>query len=182
VVDAPVSHLDLFPTVCDLAGIHPPSRLDGASLLPLVRGEVPAVHDELFGEITYHAAYEPQRSIRTDRFKYIRRFDGREGPVLANCDDGPTKDELVAMGWPAFSGEREQLHHLGFDPNEMRNLIGDPRWADVADDLRARLEAWMRSSEDPLLDGPVPLPSGAWANSPDQVSASEPPAVLHDVA
>jgi N-sulfoglucosamine sulfohydrolase len=62
----------------------------------------------------------------------------------------------------------------------MRNLIGDPRWSEVADELRGRLERWMRETADPLLDGPVPLPPGAWANDPDQVSASEPPAVLHD--
>jgi N-sulfoglucosamine sulfohydrolase len=180
VIDAPVSHLDLFPTVCELAGLEPPDRLDGTSLLPLVRGDVAYLHDELFGEITYHAAYEPQRSIRTARFKYIRRFDDRDGPVLPNCDDGPTKDELIAMGWPSWTVEREQLFHLGFDPGEMRNLIGDPRWSGVADELRARLERWMRETADPLLDGPVPLPLGAWANAPDQVSASEPPPVVHE--
>ena len=81
------------------------------------------------------------------------------------------------MGWPSWGSEREQLYHLGLDPNEMRNLIGDPRWSDVADDLRARLEAWMRETGDPLLDGRVPLPKGAWVNSQDQVSASEPPPV-----
>jgi N-sulfoglucosamine sulfohydrolase len=179
VIDAAVSQLDLFPTVCELAGVAPPERLDGTSMLPLVRGDA-RLHQELFGEITYHAAYEPQRSIRTDRFKYVRRFDDRDAPVLPNCDDGPAKDELVAMGWPTWTLEREQLFHLGFDPNELHNLIGDTRWSDVADDLRARLERWMRETADPLLDGPVPLPPGAWANAPDQVSASEPPPVVHE--
>jgi N-sulfoglucosamine sulfohydrolase len=178
VVDVPVSQLDLFPTVCDLAGIDGPDWLDGSSLLPLVRGDVASLHDELFAEITYHAAYEPQRAIRTDRFKYIRRFEDRDRPVLPNVDDGPTKDELLAMGWQEWDTEREQLYHLEFDPNEMRNLIDDPRWAGVAADLRARLERWMRDSGDPLYDGPVPLPDGAWANDPDQVSASDPPEVL----
>jgi N-sulfoglucosamine sulfohydrolase len=178
VVDVPVSQLDLFPTVCELAGIEPPARLDGTSLLPLVRGEAARLHDQLFGEMTYHAAYEPQRSIRTERFKYIRRFGDRDGPVLPNCDDGPTKDELIAMGWPDWQQEPEQLYHLGLDPNEMRNLIGDARWSDVAGDLRARLERWMRDTDDPLLDGPVPLPPGAWVNAPDQVSAAEAPPVL----
>jgi N-sulfoglucosamine sulfohydrolase len=178
VVDAPVSQLDLFPTVCELAEIEPPSRLDGVSLLPLVRGDVARLHDELFGEITYHAAYEPQRSIRTERFKYIRGWSDHDGPVLPNCDDGPTKDELIAMGWHAWEQDREQLYHLGFDPNETRNLIGDPRWSEVADELRGRLERWMRETDDPLLDGPVPLPPGAWANAADQVSASNLPPVL----
>jgi N-sulfoglucosamine sulfohydrolase len=182
VVDAAVSQLDLFPTICDLAGIEPPAWLDGASLLPLVRGEAATLHDELFGEITYHAAYEPQRAIRTDRFKYIRRFEDRDRPVLPNIDDGPTKDELLARGWDEWGTEQEQLFHLAFDPNEMRNLIGNPRYADVAADLRARLEAWMRETGDPLLDGPVPLPPGAWANDPDQTSADDPPAVLPEAA
>ena len=177
VIDAPVSQLDLFPTVCELGGIEPPDRLDGTSLLPLVRGEVATVHDALFGEITYHAAYEPQRSIRTDRFKYIRRFDDRDGPVLPNCDDGPTKDELIAMGWPSWGSEREELYHLGFDPNEMHNLIDDQRWSAVGDDLRDRLHRWMADTGDPLLDGPVPLQPGAWVNSPDQLSAADPPPV-----
>ena len=174
VVDVPVSHLDLFPTACELAGIEPPGRLDGTSLLPLVRGEVERLHDQLYGEITYHAAYEPQRAIRTDRFKYIRRFGDHEGPVLANCDDGPTKDELIAGGWADWELDREELYDLLLDPSEMRNLIGEPRLADVAGDLRARLARWMEESGDPLADGPVPLPPGTWANTPDQRSASEP--------
>jgi N-sulfoglucosamine sulfohydrolase len=175
VVDAPVSHLDLFPTVCELAGIEPPDRLDGRSLLPLVRGEVDRLHDELFAEITYHAAYEPQRAVRTERFKYIRRFDDGDRPVLPNCDDGPTKDALIAAGWALAKRESEQLFDLALDPNEMRNLIGDPRFAEVAEELRVRLQRWMERTDDPLLAGPVPLPSGAWANAPGQISASEPP-------
>jgi arylsulfatase A-like enzyme len=176
VLDAPVSQLDLFPTVCELAGVGPPARLEGTSLLPLVRGEVTALHDQLFAEITYHAAYEPQRAIRTDRFKYIRRFGDHDGPVLANCDDGPAKDELIAHGWPAWEQDREQLYDLVADPNELHNLVDDPRVGDVADDLRARLTRWMEETGDPLLDGPVPLPPGAWANAPGQTSAAEPPA------
>ena len=161
VIDAPVSHLDLFPTVCELAGVEPPDRLDGTSLLPLVHGQVERLHDALFAEITYHAAYEPQRAIRTDRFKYIRRFDDHDGPVLANCDDGPTKDELMAAGWPVWERDREQLFDLTLDPNEMRNLSDDQRLSGVADELRERLARWMAETEDPLLDGPVPLPPGA---------------------
>jgi N-sulfoglucosamine sulfohydrolase len=79
------------------------------------------------------------------------------------------------MGWPWWGSEREQLYHLGFDPIEMHNLIADPRWAEVADDLRARLHRWMIDTNDPLLEGPVPLPPGAWVNSQDQRSASDPP-------
>src|SRR5205823_3065998 len=47
VSDAMVSHLDLFPTVCDLLGIAPPPWLQGKSLLPLVRGEVTTINDAI---------------------------------------------------------------------------------------------------------------------------------------
>ena len=39
VFDSLVSHLDIFPTICDVAWIEPPEWLEGLSLLPLVRGE-----------------------------------------------------------------------------------------------------------------------------------------------
>ena len=51
VVDAPVSHLDVFPTLCDLSGAEHPDWLQGTSLMPLVRGEV---------------AQPPRRDLRRD--------------------------------------------------------------------------------------------------------------------
>src|SRR3954447_19440925 len=67
--DALVSQLDLYPTICDVAGIDPPPWLEGTSMVPLVRGDVATIRDEVFAEVTYHAAYEPQRAIRTERYK-----------------------------------------------------------------------------------------------------------------
>ena len=59
VLDAMVSQLDLYPTICDVAEAPHPDWLQGRSLLPLVHGETDRLHDELFAEMTYHAAYEP---------------------------------------------------------------------------------------------------------------------------
>ena len=56
------------------------------------------IHDEIFAEVTFHAAYEPQRAVRTERWKYIRRFDDATHPVLANCDDSASKELLVDGG------------------------------------------------------------------------------------
>ena len=69
--DEPVSACDLFPTLCELAGVTPapdPMR-PGVSFLPLLRGEpggdrCAIVYDE----------YGPTRMIRTQRFKYVHRF------------------------------------------------------------------------------------------------------------
>jgi N-sulfoglucosamine sulfohydrolase len=174
VSNALVSHVDLFPTICELAGIEPPARLQGRSLLPVMRREVEDVNDAIFAELTYHAAYEPVRAVRTERWKYIRRFGDRLRPVLPNTDDSPTKDLLLAEGWGELELPREALHDLRFDPVEAQNLIDAPHCAEIARELRARLDAWMRETEDPLLDGPVPAPEGAEVNSPDQISPAEP--------
>ena len=119
-----------------------------------MRQEVDEVNDAIFAELTYHAAYEPQRAIRTKRWKYIRRFGDRELPVLANIDDGPTKDLLLAAGWGDRPLPREELHDLLFDPAESHNLADEPSHARRrSPSCSGRLEAWMRETEDPLLDG-----------------------------
>ena len=175
VVDAQVSHLDVYPTLCELAGVEAPEWLQGTSLMPLVRGEVASLHDAVFSEVTFHAAYEPQRAVRTERWKYIRRFDDYRYPVLANCDDSESKDLLVAAGWGKRAVPREQLYDLVLDPAEGANLAEDPAWGEQLSELRIRLEDWMRATDDPLLDGPVAPPPGALVNEQWQVSPAEPP-------
>jgi N-sulfoglucosamine sulfohydrolase len=174
VIDGLVSHIDVYPTVCEYLGIERPSFLQGVSLLPLLRGEVPEVREEIFAGSTWHAAYEPQRAVRTARHKYVRRWGDRRTPVLANTDDGPSKELLIANGWAECEIAKEQLYDLVFDPNEAHNLIEDQGYATVADDLRGRLERWMRETDDPLLTGHVDPPPGVEINLPDQRSASEP--------
>lgn len=174
VIDAPVSHLDVYPTLCELAAAEPPGWLQGKSLMPLVRGEVDRLHDAIFAETTYHAAYQPHRAIRTERWKYIRKFDEYPHPVLANCDDSDTKDLWVEAGWGDEIVPAEQLYDLVLDPQEGRNLAADPARAEVVAELRERLDAWMHETEDPLLEGPVAPPPGAIVNEQSQVSPDDP--------
>jgi len=175
VSDALVSQLDLYPTICELAGIEPPPWLQGRSLMPLLRKEAGEVNEALYGEITFHAAYEPQRSIRTRRYRYIRRFDAEHTrPVLPNVDDGPSKELLIDHGWAAREQAPEQLYDLVFDPQECANVVDDPAYAAVAEEMRARLADWMRETADPLLDGPVPPAPGSQLNRPDQRSPADP--------
>jgi arylsulfatase A-like enzyme len=175
IVDALVSHLDIYPTVCDLIGVARPPWLQGESLLPLMRREVDEVRDTLFAEATFHAAYEPQRAVRTKRWKYIRRFDGRDRPVLPNTDDSLSKDVLLRYGWAERRVDEEQLFDLAFDPNEASNVAYDPDHAPVLDEMRALLQRWMEETADPLLDGPIVPPAGVELNDPDGISAEERP-------
>ena len=174
VIDSMVTQLDIYPTLCELAGVEAPEFLQGKSLMPLVKGQTAALHDEIFAEITYHAAYEPQRAVRTDRWKYIRRFDGRDRPVLANVDDSATKDLLIDAGWGDRKVAEEQLYDLLLDPVEEKDLARDPDFSAVLDDMRGRLQKWMVETDDPIRHGPIAPPPGAEINDPEQISPDEP--------
>lgn len=174
VLDALVSHIDVYPTVCDYLGLDRPPFLEGVSLMGLLRGEARTAREEIFAGSTWHAAYEPQRAVRTTRHKYIRRWGERTTPVLPNTDDGPSKELLIRGGWAERAVPKEQLYDLLFDPNEANNLIDDPAYAEAREDLRQRLELWMVRTEDPLLAGHVDPPRGVDINLPDQLSATEP--------
>jgi arylsulfatase A-like enzyme len=175
VVDGMVSHIDIYPTICELLQTEPPEWLQGVSFLPLVSGQQAEIHDAIYAEVTYHAAYEPQRAIRTLRYKHIQRFGDRIARVLSNCDDGYSKDVLLAAGWGELDVAQEQLFDLILDPNEAHNLAGDPSMQSVLADLRDKLHIWMVQTDDPILQGlPVPAPKGAILNLPDQASPNEP--------
>lgn len=103
--------VDLYPTLCDVAGIAPPGHLEGESLFPVL--ENPASK----GTGTAHSSYARYRArfvghaIRNDRFRYVRWIDRTTGDV-----------------------QFEELYDHENDPHERRNLAGDP---DYADDIGA---------------------------------------------
>lgn len=174
VSDALVSQIDVFPTICDLAGAKHPQWLQGHSMLPLMSGARGKIRDEIHAEVNYHACYEPKRAVRTARWKYIRNFGDRRKPVLPNCDDGLSKDIWLKYGWRDRTIEPEQLYDLVFDPNETSNRAADPAAREALADMRARLDRWMRTTDDPLLKGPVKAPPGAVVNDVDGTSPREP--------
>lgn len=173
VVDALVSHVDLFPTLCDVAGLPKPEWLQGRSLLPLLDG-APAIREEVFAEVNWHAALEPMRSVRSTRYRYIRRYAPRSGPVLPNCDDSVSKNALRAAGWDTQPLPAEALYDVVFDPNESCNRAGDPQYAAALTEMRARLARWMRETGDPLLTGKLEPWPGMVVNPVDHESPQGP--------
>lgn len=158
VVDDLVSQLDLFPTLSDLAGIPHPHWLEGGSLLPLLAGKPGVSREEVFGETTFHVVYEPVRTIRTPRFRYIRRFADQPHPETQNCDASLSKTALVDAGWLRTPLPEEELYDMALDPTGATNLIDDPALGTTLHDLRSRLHRWMIRTDDPLLHGPPPEP------------------------
>lgn len=173
VIDSMVSLIDIFPTFCDLLSLEKPPWLQGTSLVPLLDGSTGSVRDEVFAEVNFHAAYQPMRAVRTERYKYIRTFGGPR-PVPANMDGGISKDLFIRNGFLDQDVEEEMLFDLALDPMERSNLIGSRNYSGIHRDLAQRLQSWMRVTDDPLLQGSVPIPAGALVNQRECVSADEP--------
>ena len=151
VSNALVSQLDVFPTLCELLKVPAPAWLQGKSLLPLVRGEAQEINEAVFAEHEVHVVPEPQASVRTRRYKYIRRLDGSEQPRPANTDKTYTKELWLKTGWDMGLVVPEQLYDLNADPQEERNLAADPKHKAVLAEMRGLMVARMNRYENPLL-------------------------------
>lgn len=173
VCDALLSHIDVYPTLCDLLDIEKPDWLQGRSFLPVIRGNREEVNDSVFAQITYHATYEPTRSVRTKRWKYIRHFSTRTAKPMSNVDDMPCKDLWNSFGWNERGVPDEELYDLVFDPHETDNRASDPDLQAVLEDMREKLDKRMKETDDPLLKGPVPPPEGARVNPLDSDSPND---------
>ncbi|MCZ6597819.1 MAG: sulfatase-like hydrolase/transferase [Planctomycetota bacterium] len=114
-VDAMVETVDILPTVCDLLDLELPpqdteeERIDGLSLVPLIRGEAARVKEFSFAENGLFL------SIQDEAWKLIVRDDAFEGE-----GDGW---ERILSG--AITGTR--LFHLAVDPHEMENVFAAQR-------------------------------------------------------
>ena len=101
--DEPVELMDVMPTLLDVAGAPIPETVDGASVMPLVRGEKASWREYVHGE--YH-----------------------DLPPLASGMQYLTNGKRKYVWYPA-RGE-EQFFDLEQDPNEMHELSRDPAYKD----------------------------------------------------
>ena len=150
-----------------------PDYCEGESLRPLFEGGTDG-RSEVFSEVTWHAAYEPMRSVRTKDFIYVEVFEEDLPAVPANIDDSPSKELLIEGGLLEKERERVRLYDLKKDPSELLNVAGESDYAKVVEEMSGRLRAWMERTSDPLLKGKVDLPEGAWCNPREHLSADEP--------
>ena len=81
VCEAPVSLIDIYPTLIDLCGLKPKIELQGQSLLPLLKNPRSARKKPA---LTTHG--RNNHSIRTKRWRYIRYADGSEELYDRNKD------------------------------------------------------------------------------------------------
>lgn len=155
VIEPLVTQLDLYPTLCAMIGREPAHPLEGKSLLPLVQEEATTLHEAIFAEQTYHGMLEPLRSVRTERYKYIRRHLPT-GPQMRH--DGPSTPVMESAGFYDRPLGHEELFDLYLDPWEACNRAADPAYAEIKRALQARLEAHFTATDDPFPTGKFPEP------------------------
>ena len=165
VKDSLVSHVDIYPTLCDMLGIPKPEWMTGTSMMPLLNNEKDEINDAVFAEVTYHAAAEPQRCVRTKRYKYIRRYGDWKDYVPANIDAGGSKDFVLEQGLLEHQPDREMLFDLSLDAAERNNVIHDPKYGPAAAMMRRMLDDYMEKTDDFASSGNFPRPEGMILNT-----------------
>ena len=149
--DALLSNIDLAPTLLDALGIDIPKRMQGRSFLGLITGAPYEPRECIFAEKNFHDEYDPVRMVRTPRYKYIRSFTDQN--LIALPIDIRRSIAANTLRPGALDPRpKDQLFDLETDPDEMENRIADPSLAAVSADLSARLDLWMRETDDPLLE------------------------------
>lgn len=110
VCDEVVSGIDLFPTLIDLCGLPRPNRLQGRSIVKLLRNPD--------AQLKHHPAYtvvlrkgEFGRALRTQRYLYIN--------------------------WTTGDG---QLYDYRKDPHQFYNHMDDPAYADVVAKMKRMMD------------------------------------------
>ncbi len=122
VVDAPVSLIDVAPTLLDLAGVEPLPRTQGRSLVPLLRGAEPAERLLLAQDCPPDGLIHS--ALVSGRFKYLR--------LMKAAPAGELKGASVVAA--------ERLFDLQADPREQHDLAGDATHALELAQARAALD------------------------------------------
>jgi len=107
-------NIDLAPTILDLAGLEIPLYMQGESMVNLLKGKKENNWRKSFLFEYYLDTYWPfagpnQTAVRTEKYKLVDSF---------------------------LKNDIDELYDLKLDPGEMHNLINDPNYDAVEEELR----------------------------------------------
>ena len=165
VSDAMISHIDLVPTILDLAGAKAPSGgLHGRSFIPVLNEKNAAGWDEIHASHTFHeiTMYYPMRVVRQGRYKLIWNLAAPlPFPFASDLWEAPTWQDVWKQGPDATYGRRRvrdyvqratfELYDLETDPDEIKNLAADPAHAARLTAMREKLKAFQKRTSDPWI-------------------------------
>ncbi len=155
-----IEHIDMAATSLAAAGIGIPKAMQARNVLAhdyLPRSHVFAARDRCDETV------DRIRSVRTERFLYIRNFHPQRPLLQPNAyKDGKSivkaLRELHRLGQLdplaeklLFSNTRppEELYEWTTDRWQITNLAADPAHKTTLESLRSRLDEWMRETHDP---------------------------------
>lgn len=128
--DALVELLDKTPTIMELAGLEPPKRMQGRSLLPMLRGEAPLDRHRDFVRCEYYDALdEPDGSFATmyrdERYKLVV-YHGHDLGELYDLEEDPEEFENM---WdePEAQPVKLKIMQQSFDASMLAMDRGSPR-------------------------------------------------------
>lgn len=152
-------HVDLPATIFDYLGYERPQQWGwhGQSMLPMLRGAPGKV--AVFADGGHEATMRARFNAATWQEKDGRRVKTVGGKQLtyAECPDAMARAKMVrTREWKLVIRETggNELFNVAADPYEMKNLYGDPAYAEIVSDLQLKLIEWcLRTDTDrPYLD------------------------------
>ncbi len=141
--DALSEHLDIFPTICDLAGVSVPAHLQGKSLKPVMAGRKSIVKDYAVSQYPrslpkaemiqagFNKAKMMGYSLRSDRYRLT---------VWMN-------DFTSAQPYDEKKLYATELYDYRKDPLEKKNVAGDPTYTSIKEQLIEEMKAFFRLQE-----------------------------------
>ena len=119
-----VSGVDVFPTVCDYAGIDVPEGLQGTSVRPLAEGRNVPWRDFAYIESNYWG-----RAVVTEQYKYVTEYKPK------------AIEDFLPPGPDAAQFGLAQLFDRHDDPGETQNLVEDAAYSEVVKTCQDKLLA-----------------------------------------
>lgn len=134
-----VELIDLYPTLCEAAGLEKPKHLESTSFLPLIKNPNQSWKPYAIHQI-WRNAIPPGREDGKDAHYFGYAVRGERFKYVAWCANGVIKEENIH--W-------RELYDLVADPEENNNLAGDPIYAAQIETMQAILEeGWQATIPD----------------------------------
>ncbi|MFP4006688.1 MAG: sulfatase [Spirulinaceae cyanobacterium] len=159
-----ISFTDLVPTLLDYTQTDPPSHeLPGRSFLPIINTEIAEDWSEAYVSHVFHGIhmYYPMRGICTGKYKYLNNlYSDLKYPIALDILRSPTWNGMLERNLNKVGSRplenylyrpSEELYDLENDPQELFNLAEYPRFTDVLETLRSKVQTMRESTNDPWL-------------------------------
>ncbi|HPD46444.1 MAG TPA: sulfatase [Anaerohalosphaeraceae bacterium] len=164
VTDAMITWADITPTILDLCGATPRNyAFHGRSFAQVLDKPHVDGYDEIYASHTFHeiTMYYPMRVVRQRRYKLIWNIaHGLQYPFASDLWSSATWQATLKRGENIY-GKRTidaylhrpkfELYDLQEDPHEVKNLADDPEHARILNELKDKLKAFQRRTNDPWI-------------------------------